>query len=135
MSGNVRVFVVGDTASVSKTAIRCQVSRNRRFKGPIRRADDRDELWDGKSSIRSDIFNQGNMAVVGKNFAVLERGPIRTSGFLTWLVWESIAHHLATAASEPLAGPKSVGSWCYFTGQRGSRLIPEPPRTPNAETR
>ena len=27
------------------------------------------------------------MAVVGKNFAVLERGRIRTSGFVTWLVW------------------------------------------------
>jgi NADH dehydrogenase len=27
------------------------------------------------------------MAVVGKNYAVLERDWVRTSGFLTWLVW------------------------------------------------
>jgi NADH dehydrogenase len=27
------------------------------------------------------------MAVVGKNYAVLERGWLRTGGFLTWLVW------------------------------------------------
>jgi NADH:quinone reductase (non-electrogenic) len=28
-------------------------------------------------------FNKGNMAVVGKNYAVLERGWVRTGGFLT----------------------------------------------------
>jgi NADH dehydrogenase FAD-containing subunit len=27
------------------------------------------------------------MAIVGKNYAVLERSWLRTSGFLTWLVW------------------------------------------------
>jgi NADH:ubiquinone reductase (H+-translocating) len=32
-------------------------------------------------------FEKGNMAVVGKNYAVLERGRLYTSGFLTWLVW------------------------------------------------
>src|SRR6476659_6568664 len=32
-------------------------------------------------------FDKGNMAVVGKNYAVLERNWLRTSGFLTWLVW------------------------------------------------
>ena len=31
-------------------------------------------------------FDKGNMAVVEKNYAVLERGWLRTSGFLTWLV-------------------------------------------------
>jgi NADH dehydrogenase FAD-containing subunit len=32
-------------------------------------------------------FDKGNMAVVGKNYAVLERGWLRTSGFVTFLVW------------------------------------------------
>src|SRR6516164_8738399 len=32
-------------------------------------------------------FDKGNMAVVGKNYAVLERGSLRTGGFPTWLVW------------------------------------------------
>jgi NADH dehydrogenase len=30
------------------------------------------------------------MAVVGKNYAVLERGSFRMSGFLTFLVWAFI---------------------------------------------
>ena len=36
-------------------------------------------------------FDKGNMAVVGKNYAVLERGRLHTSGFLTWLLW-AIVH-------------------------------------------
>ena len=28
-----------------------------------------------------------NMAVVGMNFAILERGRLRMGGFATWLVW------------------------------------------------
>ena len=32
-------------------------------------------------------FDKGNMAVVGRNFAVLEAGRVRMSGFMTWLVW------------------------------------------------
>jgi NADH dehydrogenase FAD-containing subunit len=30
-------------------------------------------------------FDKGNLAVVGKNYAVLERNWLRTSGFLTWV--------------------------------------------------
>src|SRR5205807_5915141 len=35
-------------------------------------------------------FDKGNMAVVGKNFAILETHRIRLSGFATWLVWAFI---------------------------------------------
>jgi len=35
-------------------------------------------------------FDKGSMAVVGKNYAVPERGWLRTGGFLTWLVWAFI---------------------------------------------
>src|ERR1700719_3233921 len=32
-------------------------------------------------------FDKGNMGVVGKNFAILESGRLRVSGFVIWLVW------------------------------------------------
>jgi NADH dehydrogenase len=35
-------------------------------------------------------FDKGNMAVVGKNFAILERGPIRLAGMTAWLLWAFI---------------------------------------------
>jgi NADH dehydrogenase len=78
--------------------------------------------------------NKGNMAVVGKNYAVLEQGWLRTSGFLTWLVW-AFVHILSLPQLQNRLRVQRQWLWSYFTGQRGSRLIPEPPRTPGAETR
>ena len=75
-------------------------------------------------------FDKGNMAVVGKNYAVLERGSLRTSGFLTWLVWLFV-HVLSLPQLQNRLRVQRQWLWSYFTGQRSSRLIPEPPRTPN----
>jgi NADH dehydrogenase FAD-containing subunit len=86
------------------------------------------------------LFNQpgahhkGNMAVVGKNYAVLERGWLRTSGFLTWLVWAFI-HILSLPQLQNRLRVQHQWVWSYFTGQRSSRLIPEPPLTPGTEAR
>jgi NADH:ubiquinone reductase (H+-translocating) len=72
-------------------------------------------------------FDKGNMAVVGKNYAVLERGWLRTSGALTWLVW-AFVHVLALPQLQNRWRVQHQWLWSYFTGQRSSRLIPEPPR-------
>jgi NADH dehydrogenase len=69
-------------------------------------------------------FDKGNMAVVGKNFAVLERGWVRASGFLTWLVW-AFVHILSLPQLQNRLRVQRQWLWTYFTGQRGSRLIPE----------
>jgi NADH dehydrogenase len=79
-------------------------------------------------------FDKGNMAVVGKNYAVLERGRLRTSGFSTWLVW-AFVHILSLPQLQNRLRVQHQWLWSYFTGQRSSRLIPEPPRTPGADTR
>jgi NADH dehydrogenase len=73
-------------------------------------------------------FDKGNMAVVGKNYAVLERGWLRTGGFLTWLVW-AFVHVLSLPQLQNRLRVQNQWMWSYFTGQRSSRLIPEPPRT------
>jgi len=72
-------------------------------------------------------FDKGNMAVVGKNYAVLERGRLRTSGFLTWLVW-AFVHILSLPQLQNRLRVQRQWLWSYFTGQRSSRLIPEPLR-------
>ena len=71
-------------------------------------------------------FDKGNMAVVGKNYAVLERGSLRTGGFLTWLVW-AFVHILSLPQLQNRLRVQRQWLWSYFTGQRSSRLIPEPP--------
>jgi NADH dehydrogenase len=72
-------------------------------------------------------FDKGSMAVVGKNFAVLERGRIRMSGFLTWLAWVSI-HIMFLPQLQNRLRVQRQWFWSYWTGQRSSRLISEAPR-------
>ena len=69
-------------------------------------------------------FDKGSMAVVGKNYAVLERGSLRMSGFLTFLVWAFI-HILSLPQLQNRLRVQRQWLWSYFTGQRSSRLIPE----------
>jgi NADH dehydrogenase len=71
-------------------------------------------------------FDKGSMAVVGQNYAVLERGRLHTGGFLTWLVW-AFVHVLALPQLQNRLRVQRQWLWSYFTGQRASRLIPEPP--------
>jgi NADH:ubiquinone reductase (H+-translocating) len=68
--------------------------------------------------------DRGNMAVVGKNFAILESGFLRTSGFATWLIWIFL-HLLALPQLQNRLRVQTQWLWSYFTGQRSSRLIPE----------
>jgi NADH:ubiquinone reductase (H+-translocating) len=72
-------------------------------------------------------FDKGTMAIVGKNFAVLERGRVRTSGLLTWLVWVFI-HVMFLPQLQNRLRVQRQWFWSYWSGQRSSRLISEPPR-------
>jgi NADH dehydrogenase len=69
-------------------------------------------------------FDKGNMAVVGKNYAILESGRLRMSGFITWLVWVFL-HLMSLPRLQNRLRVQSQWFWSYFTGQRSSRLIPE----------
>jgi NADH dehydrogenase len=81
---------------------------------------------DGKAARRPfRYFDKGNMAVVGKNYAVLERGRIRLSGFVTWLVWVFI-HVMTLPQLQNRLRVQRQWLWSYLTGQRSSRLISEP---------
>lgn len=72
--------------------------------------------------------NKGNMAVVGKNFAILESSHLRSSGFLTWLVWAAL-HVLALPQLQNRFRVQTQWFWSYLSGQRSSRLISEGPRS------
>jgi NADH dehydrogenase len=75
-------------------------------------------------------FDKGNMAVVGKNYAVLERGWLHTSGFLTWLVWVFV-HILSLPQLQNRLRVQRQWIWSYFTGQRSSLVISEPLHAPD----
>ena len=71
-------------------------------------------------------FNKGNMAVVGKGFALLESGHLRTAGFLTWLGWVFL-HLMSLPQLQNRLRVQIQWFWSYYTGQRSSRLISEAP--------
>ena len=67
-------------------------------------------------------FDKGNMAVVGRGFAIMQSGKIHLSGFFAWLAWAGIhIQFLATANLRISVFVQWV--WTFLTGQRGSRLI------------
>ncbi len=67
-------------------------------------------------------FDKGNLAVVGKGFAVLESHKVRLSGFAAWLVWVAV-HWQFLGQSSLRLSVLVQWAWTYVTGQRGSPLI------------
>jgi NADH:quinone reductase (non-electrogenic) len=131
--GHPNVFVVGDTASLDQDgkplAGVAQVAMQQgRYVGRLlrRRADGRRESKPPKP-IR--YFDKGTMAVVGKNFAVLQSGKVHVSGVLAWFAWAFI--HLQFLAQANLRVSVFLQwVWTYVTGRRGSRLIIAPDPAP-----
>jgi NADH dehydrogenase len=123
------IFVVGDAASVMQKneqpvpGVAQAAIQEGHYVGRLIAK----ELKGRKVKRPFSYFDKGNMAVVGKNYAVLERGWLRTSGALTWLVW-AFVHILALPQLQNRWRVQHQWLWSYFTGQRSSRLIPEPPR-------
>jgi NADH dehydrogenase len=117
------IFVVGDTASLDQDGkplpgvAQVAMQQGRYAADVIRR---RVSGKPAPGPFR--YFDKGNLAVVGKGFAVLESGKVRLSGFPAWVVWAAV--HLEFLAQSSLRVTVFVQwVWTYLTGQRGSRLI------------
>ena len=68
-------------------------------------------------------WDKGNLATVGRSFAVLQVGRAKMSGFLAWLAWIVIhIWYLISFRNRLLV--MIQWAWAYFTFQRGARLIP-----------
>ena len=117
------IFVVGDTASLEQDGkplpgVAQVAMQQGHYAGKLI-----ERRVTGKASPRPfRYFDKGNLAVVGKGFAVLQSGRVHMSGFVAWLVWAAI--HLQFLAQSSLRVSVLVQwVWTYCTGQRGSRLI------------
>ena len=129
--GHPEVFVIGDTASLDQDGkplpgvAQVAMQQGRYLGRSLSRQ------LSGKSAPGPfRYFDKGNMAVVGKGYAVLQSGKLQISGFVPWLVWASI--HLQFLAQSYLRVSVFLQwVWTYLTGSRGSRLIlPLPPPSP-----
>jgi len=121
--GHPEIFVIGDTASLSQDGSPlpgvAQVAiQQGRYAGKLI-----DRRIAGKSTPAPfRYFDKGNLAVVGKGFAVLQTGKIHISGIVAWMAWAAV--HLQFLAQSNLRVTVFVQwVWTYITGQRGSQLI------------
>jgi len=80
-------------------------------------------------------FDKGNLATVGRAFAVLEAGKIKMSGFLAWVAWMAI-HIFFLIGFRNRIIVLIHWAWAYITYQRGARLItvPVPSETDTAQS-
>ena len=121
--GHPEIFVVGDTASFDENGrplpgVAQVAMQQGRYAGKTIHSRITGSTLPGPFS----YFDKGNMAVVGKGFAVLQSHKVRVSGFGAWLAWAAIhLQFLATSSLRLTVFLQWV--WTYFTGQRGSRLI------------
>ena len=69
-------------------------------------------------------YDKGNMAVVGKNFAVLQTQHLRLHGFTSWVAW-ALIHVMFLPQLQNRLRVQTQWLWSYITNQRGSRLIPK----------
>jgi NADH dehydrogenase len=123
VAGHPEAFVVGDLASFDQDGkplpgVAQVAMQQGRYAGQLIR-----RLASGKAKPSPfHYFDRGNMAVVGKGFAVLESGKFELSGWLAWMAW--VAIHLSFLAQSSLRVSVFVQwLWTALTGQRGSRLI------------
>ena len=119
------VFAIGDTASLEQDGrplpgVAQVAMQQGRYaaKSIFRQATQKSQLPPFR------YFDKGNLAVVGKNFAVLQSGRITMSGFVAWLVW-ALIHIQFLAESSLRYSVFFQWIWTYISSKRGDRLIIE----------
>ena len=121
--GNPDVFVIGDTASLDRNGkplpgVAQVAMQQGRYVGKLIH-----RQLAGKTAPKPfSYFDKGNMAVVGKGYAILESGKIRLHGLFAWLAWAFI--HISFLSQLSLKISVFLQwAWLFLTGHRGSRLI------------
>src|ERR1043166_6431986 len=121
--GHPEIFVVGDTASLQQDGkllpgVAQVAMQQGRYAGRLIHR----RILRKPAPRPFSYFDKGNMAVVGKGFAVLQSGRLRLSGFLAWMAWAAV-HLQFVGQSNLRASALLQWMWTFLTGQRGSRLI------------
>ena len=121
--GHPEIFVVGDTAALEQDGkplpgVAQVAIQQGGYAGKLIRG----RVTGSKPAAPFRYWDKGNMAVVGKGFAVLESAKFQTSGLGAWLIWAFI--HLQFLATGGLRLSVFLQwTWMFLTGQRGSRII------------
>jgi len=120
------VFVIGDTASLDQDGkplpgVAQVAMQEGRYVGKV--IANRETGRPAPQPFR--YFDKGNMAVIGRGFAILDSRVVKMSGLPAWLAWAFI-HILFLPALGNRLRVWTQAMWSYFTRQKSSQLIVEP---------
>jgi NADH:ubiquinone reductase (H+-translocating) len=120
------VFVIGDTASLDQDGkplpgVAQVAMQEGRYVGKV--IANRETGRPAPQPFR--YFDKGNMAVIGRGFAILDSRFAKMSGLPAWLAWAFI-HLLFLPALGNRLRVWTQAIWSYFTRQKSSQLIIEP---------
>ncbi len=87
----------------------------------------------GKPRLPFVYKDKGMMATIGRNRAVAQMGPFRSSGIIAWFLW-LIVHLLSLIGFRSRISVLMEWAFAYFTWNRRSRVILEAPSPPRAAT-
>jgi NADH dehydrogenase FAD-containing subunit len=132
VKGRPEIFVIGDTASTTQDGkplpgVAQVAMQGGSYVGKLIRR----RLQKKSAPLPFRYFDKGNMAVVGKGFAIIQSHKVRLSGFIAWLAWAYV-HVRFLAARGLRISVLMQWVWTYLTGSRGSRLIIHSHASPEA---
>jgi NADH dehydrogenase len=121
--GHPNVFVIGDTASVMQNGkplpgvAPVALQAGRYVASVITQRVEGKEL-----SKPFHYLDKGNLATVGRSYAVVDIGKIRLTGLIAWLMWLVVHIYFLVGFRNRLVAIIQW-AWTYFTYARGARLI------------
>jgi len=124
--GHPEVFVIGDTASLNQDGkplpgVAQVAMQEGHYVGKVIANRESGRL--APAPFR--YVDQGNMAVIGRGFAILDSRFTTMSGLPAWLAW-AFVHLLFLPATGNRIRVWTQAMWCFLTHQRSSQLIVEP---------
>ena len=121
--GHADIFVIGDTASLDQDGRPLPgVAQVVMQQGKYAAKSIFRKLTNQPPQPPFRYFDKGSLAVVGKNFAVLQSAGVQLSGFVAWLVWAFI--HIQFLGEASLQFSVFLQwAWTYVSGKRAARLI------------
>ena len=123
--GHPEIFVIGDTASLTEhgkplPGVAPVAMQEGHFVAKlIRRC-----VAGATERLPFHYRDKGNLATVGRSFAIADLGLLKLSGFIAWVAW-LLVHITYLIGFRNRLLVMIQWAWAYLTSQRGTRLITE----------
>ena len=121
--GHPNVFVIGDTASSMQNGRALPGVAQVAIQGGHYVAAVIIDRIKGKELNKPFHYrDKGNLATVGRSFAIVDIGKIRLTGFFAWIMWLAVHIYFLVGFRNRLV-TIFQWAWTYLTYARGARLI------------